>query len=536
MAIKFYTSKLSSKDLSRKSIDLQDDSVKSITGHFSSTSYSQFLETAPKDKRSDIYDAVDFVDKYDEVISKLLSDMADDATQYSFQTKSPIWISSDDDKLETELNELIDTLDLKVKCTPIVRDIIKYGDKFGRLVIDPELGVKSILINRHPKSVARLENKGELCGFMVSGDSTPVEQYEMIHFKSLEEYVEDDILKENHRELFERYFLDDAPSYGKSYIFKSISVSKRLKYAEDALLLGRISKSKTYRNHFVEVGTGGVKDKVKIMKEYIRNWKKNSSKDIVNSTMTSEDNFFSYEEDIFHPVSEGKGSSNIDQIGGDLDVAHIEDIEYLSRKRNRVIGTPNDEDQTTNRLQEDTKYAKKVSSYQKYLLRGLYELIDIHLDILGKYNKDRKYTINLVEVDSYLETERNEMLSSAADFVDQIISLVNSAVGEDEEGAEVRLQVDKEYLIKYLFSNYLRLPDIDYDKLFTTVKVETEPVPDADEEIPVPENGQSSETPEKTTGEDIPVRSESIIESERKRSSGVRYEKKKFEKPNDEEE
>lgn len=545
--LKFFTSNLSAKDISKKSIDLQDDSLKGLTGHFSSTSYSKFLETAPKDKRSEIYDAVDFVDKYDEVISKLISDMADDATQYSFQTKSPIWISSEDPFIDKELNELIERTDLKVKVTPIVREIIKYGDKFGRLVIDPQIGIKNLLINHHPKSVTRLENKGELAGFMVRGDSTPLEQYEMIHFKSLEEYVEDDILKEEHRDLFERYFLDEFPSYGKSYIFTSISVSKRLKYAEDALLLGRISKSKTYRNHFVEVGTGGVKDKVKIMKEYIRNWKKNSTKDVTNATMNSEDNFFSYEEDVFHPVSDGKGSSNIEEIGGDLDVAHIEDIEYLSRKRNRVIGAPNDEDQTTNRLQEDSKYAKKVSSYQKYLLRGLYAMMDIHLDILGKFSKERKYTIHLVEVDSYLETERNEMLSSAADFVDQIISLVNSAVGEPEEGAEEQFTVDKEYLIEYLFTNYLRLPEMEYDKLFTTVKIPNPPTEeDGDEGEGGPTNNDGGgddggDSPNGTEDDDNtpeiktidPPKGTSVVESEQRRKSDIRYKKTIQEKPNE---
>lgn len=538
--MKFFNSKLAPKDISKRSIDLQDDSIKGMTGHFSSTSFSQFLETAPKDKRSHIYDSVDFVDKYDEVISKLLSDMADDATQYSFQTKSPLWVSSDDSELQKLLNELIEKLDLKTKCTSIVRELIKSGDKFGRLVIDPTEGVKRLMINHTAKGVCRLENKGELAGFMVRGDSTPLERYEMIHWKSMEEFVEDDILKEDHKDLFERYFLDENPTYGKSYIYRSISVSKRLKYAEDALLLGRISKSKTYRNHFVEVGTGGVKDKVKVMKEYIRNWKKNSSKDVTNSTMNSEENYFSYEEDVFHPVSDGKGSSSIDQIGGDLDVAHIEDIEYLKQKRNRVIGAPNDEDQTTNRLQEDSKYAKKVSSYQKYLLRGLYELCDIHLDVIGKYSEERRYTINLVEVDSYLETERNEMLSSSADFVDQIITLIGSAVDGQPEGAEEKLSIDREYLMKYLFNNYLRLPDMDYDKLFTNIK--SPKVEEVSASKDNPDSYIDAEDKNITLTKDeepnvdgkekkVTPRSESVISVEQRRPSDLRYTKADFQKP-----
>lgn len=451
------------KDLNKgRQIDLQDGIYEGFTGYLGSFSANNYyLQTAPLDKRGQIYNDVDFIDKYDEIVSKHLTDISEDATQYSIQTKSPIWISSDDEDLKIEITKLIERLEIDTKCTSIVRNLAKYGDKFGRLVIDPEEGVKQLIIRYHPRDVVRLEYKGELHGFQVRGESTPLERYEMIHWRTAEEYVIDDILESDFSQLHERYMIDKTPGYGKSSIYKVISSSKKLKYAEDALLLGRIIKSKVYRNHYIEVGSGTLTEKIKIMREYIRNWKKNSSKDLENQDMYSEKNFFSYEEDLFHPVQEGKGTSNVDQVGGDLDIAHIEDIEYFRKKRNIILGHPGEEDYMTNRLQEDSKYAKAVSSYQKYLLKGLYELIDIHLDIMGKYTEERKYTINLVEVDSYAETTRNEMLSSSADFVDQVNSLITSLV-EDSEN----ISVDREYLTHYLFDNFLRLPDLDYEKLY----------------------------------------------------------------------
>ena len=540
MAYTFFKRSLGKKDLQKKTeIDITDDSLKGIGSSISglSNQYEQYLNTAPNDKRSAIYESVDFIDKYDEVISKLLSDMADDATQYSYQTKSPIWITSDDPKLEKELEALIETLDLKIKITNIARDLIKYGDKFGRLVIEPGKGVKRLMINNSPRSICRLEYKGELAGYKLASEVIPLQRYEMIHWKSLEEYVDDDILTVQNKALFDRYFLDERPSYGKSHIYRSISISKRLKYAEDALLLGRLSKAKLYRNHFVEVGTGTLKEKIKIMREYVRNWRKNSSVNTEDKDMYSEKNFFSHEEDVYHPVSDGKGSSNIESVGGEMDIAHIEDIEYFSGKRDKVIGVSSDSDAMTNRLQEDSKYAKKVASYQKYLLRGLYEMFDIHLDVIGKYSEERKYTINLVEVDSYVETERNEMLISSANFVEEILGLVGS-IPED------KVDVDTETLVKYLFENYLRLPDLDFSEIFRTPQ---EPEEDIVEVDPDADAAGSEQEGEKDSGEKTPkladpeskddgnadgnegkpkapeVKKESMIESEQRRSSGIRY-------------
>ena len=458
-----FNSKPEKKEQGRNKIDLEDGVYEGFQGYLGNFTGSNgmYAQTAPADKRSEIYNNVDFIDKYDEIVSKHLTDLSEDATQYSLQTKTPIWISSDDEKLKEELTELIERLEIDVKCTSIVRDLAKYGDKFGKLVIDPEIGVKKLITRYHPKDVVRLEHRGELNGFHLREESIPLQKYEMIHWRTSEEYVIDDILQEDFATLHERYFIDKNPSYGKSNVYKVISSSKKLKYAEDALLLGRIVKSKVYRNHYIEVGTGTIKEKIKIMREYIKNWKKNSVKDLENQDMYSEKNFFSYEEDLFHPVQEGKGSSNVDQLGGDLDIAHIEDIEYFRKKRNITLGHPGEEDYMTNRLQEDSKYAKSVSSYQKYLLKGLYELIDIHLDVIGKFSEERKYTINLVEVDSYAETTRNEMLSSSADFVEQISGLINGLV----ENSQV-VKTDEEYLVRYLFDNFLRLPDLDYDKLY----------------------------------------------------------------------
>jgi len=504
----FFKRSIVKKDLNRpEQIDITDDSLKGIGSGLAglSNQYAQYLDSAPRDTRSDIYDSVDFIDKYDEVISKVLSDMADDATQYSFQTKSPLWITSDDKDLERELNNLIEVLDLKIKITSIVREVIKYGDKFGRLVIDPNEGITKLIVNSPPRSVCRLEYKGELVGYKIDTEAIPLQRYEMIHWRSLEEYVKDDILLENNKELFTRYFLDENPSYGKSYVYRAISISKRLKYAEDAVLLGRLSKSKLYRNHFVEVGTGTLKEKIKIMREYIRNWRKNSAVNTENKDMYSEENFFSYEEDVFHPVSDGKGSSSIDQVGGEMDIAHIEDIEYFSGKRNKVIGVSDDTSPMTNRLQEDSKYAKKVSGYQKYLLRGLYELFDIHLDVLNKYSEERKYSINLVEVDSYVETERNEMLSSSADFVEKILTLIDSV---SDKGVPINL----EYLTKYLFENYLRLPDFNYEELFKAV-------------ISDGENQTKEDIQKKLEALSHSPKSLSLIESERGRVSGIRHHK-----------
>jgi hypothetical protein len=416
--------------------------------------YSSLLTSIPTFKRSVIYDDVDFIDSYDEEVSKYLTDLANDATQYSTQTNSTIWVTSKDDAVKLELNKMLSRLSMDDISPNIVRSMAKYGDKFARVVIDPELGIKSLKTNYHPKQVVRLEDGGVLVGFHIEYEESPLERYEMIHWMLPSEYVEDDIIIDRF-DLFEKYFIDKNPQYGFTDVFRIIQTSKRLKFVEDALILGRLAGSKLYRTHMVEVGAATATDRVNIMKRYVKNWAKASSNNYLDSKAYSEANKFSYEEDRYFPVNDGIGTSTVTEYGGNMDITGISDIEYMQKKRNRILGIPEDS-QMMNRLQQDTKYARKVASTQRAYLKGVYQLCDIQLDTKSAYTPKRRYSLNMVDVDAFVQSERYDLLSASIDFCERVMSI------SQIEG----IQINTGYLFKYLINNYIKFPNLEIEKLF----------------------------------------------------------------------
>jgi len=419
-------------------------------------------DITPQHIRTAIYNDVDFIDKFDEVVSKYVTDMAQDATQYSSISDASVWISSQDDFIQTELDSLNNRLGIDDKSTYFVRSMIKYGDKFCRAIIDPRpnKGIVSLKDTYHPKAVVRLENAGKLVGFHIGEDKIPVQRYEMIHWMTPFEPVFDDILAKR-RWLFQKHSIDKDPTYGFSDLFKVIATSKRLKYIEDALILARLTKSKLYRIHNIEVGASTTSEQIAIAKRYAKNWNRSKGQNYTDDDAFSQENQFSHIEDRFNPVRESKGRATIEELGGDMNVTGIADLEHLVKKRNFILGFPADSDSMTNRLQEDSKYARRVATHQRSFIKGLYQLYDVHLDLIGRYSSERKYTVHMIDVDSFVQSERNDMMLAAVEFIERVVGLADAAGEKD--------LINREYLLRYLIEHYLKFPGIEYDELFAKV-------------------------------------------------------------------
>jgi len=160
--------------------------------------------TTPRYDRSAIYSDVDFIDKFDEVVARHLTDMSEDATQHSPITNQSFWAVSEDRAIQDALTKLFERLEISEKAPLLCRSMIKYGDKFGRLIVDPEEGVKSLKTNIHPSKMIRLEYLSRLVGFHKEGDISPLQRWEVVHWKTPSEYVYDDIIK-TRSDLFQRY-------------------------------------------------------------------------------------------------------------------------------------------------------------------------------------------------------------------------------------------------------------------------------------------------------------------------------------------
>jgi len=436
---------------------------------------SQYYQenTAALNERSKIYKDMDDLDN--DIISTVLDMGADDATQMDLNTGKSLWCKSEDPAYETVINKLFSRIKVEEKLWRWAREIYKYGDFF--LKINPGEGlIKSVDDTLFPSQVCRLESQGTLLGFLdlhryrsraggLDGDST-LPPYSIVHFRTPRYRVVEDLLPE---EVYASYEIDKNPLYGSSTFLKARKVEKRISLINDALALTRLARSMVYRIHSVNVGDMTVVDqRKKIMKDYQNNISNapgiNFDKDRAN--ITHKDlNFF---RELFVPKdNDGKGQSEINDIGGNVDVTGIADIDYLTSQRFGVLGIPKsyvsfDEAQSFNSLIAlDTRYARKIVSLQKALISGLTVLCQVELVLHNLEPDTSKFSIHLVPVSTNGELDRNDALNAIIDICNNIKTFF------DQDN------VDKEYLAKYLVTNYLKFPNFEIDSLFKKETVET---------------------------------------------------------------
>lgn len=421
--------------------------------------------TAVLNERSKIYKDMDDLDN--DIISTVLDMGADDATQMDLNTGKSLWCKSTDVKYEKIINDFFDRIKIEEKIWRWAREIYKYGDFF--LGVKPGEGrISSVDDTSFPERYCRIENNGTLVSFLDLEMYHQFPQaealcllppYSIVHFRTPRYRVKEDLLP---AEIYQRYEIDRNPLYGSSTFLKARKIEKRISLINDALALTRLARSTVYRIHSINVGDlTSVNQRQKIMKDYENTIRKAPGINLGTDKANVDVKNLSFFRELFIPRdNEGKGQSEINDIGGNVDVTGIADIDYLNSQRFGVLGVPKaylsfDEAQSFNSLIAlDTRYARKIVSLQKSLISGLTALCQIELALHNIEPDLSKFSIHLVPVSTNGELDRNDALNAIIDICNNIKTFF------DQDN------IDKDYVLKYLVTNYLRFPNFDLESLF----------------------------------------------------------------------
>jgi intein/homing endonuclease len=187
---------------------------------------------------------------------------ADYACTVSPVQNRSIWVSSKDTKYYRTLEKFLDELQLEEKMHDWASTTGGFGDMFVKVNGHPGLGVVSIDDSFHPSAISRIDHDGVLLGFyqtpfdaggMASGvrnhETEMQAPWQYVHFRLLgaskrRPGYADPVGGIEHRTIY----LMGAESkqistkYGTSLLFNGLPVYKRLRLAEDALLLARVNR------------------------------------------------------------------------------------------------------------------------------------------------------------------------------------------------------------------------------------------------------------------------------------------------------
>lgn len=267
-------------------------------------------------------------------------------------------------------------------------------------------------------------------------------------------------------------FLDDDPEnvesdsklsytvrHGQSILYSVYKLWRSLTLLENSLLLNRLTKSSVLRIINVEVGDMPKENVGKHMMGIKALFEQKSALDTGNM-MSEYTNPGPMENCIYVPIHNGIGNITPQQVGGDIDVKGLSDIDYFKNKLYSGLKIPKqylgDTDDSagfnggTALSLISSRYAKTVKRIQSTTIQLITDLINLLLLDKGLVSYVNKFTLRMQPPTTQEEIDRRDNLSSKVGVAQDIMNLV----GEIEDPVQ-RLKI-----LKILLSEIIEDPEV----------------------------------------------------------------------------
>jgi hypothetical protein len=298
---------------------------------------------------------------------------------------------------------------------------------------------------------------------------------------------------------------DTAKSYsynvrrGQSLLYSVFKIWRELMLLENSILLNRITKSSIVRVVGVEVGDMA-KEMVGPHLQGIKSLIEQKAAIKEGTSMTEYTNPGPIENNIYVPTRNGVGAISTQQIGGDVDVKSLADLDYFKNKFFGALRVPKQYFGET----EDaagfsggqslsiisSRYAKMVKRIQNTIIQALTDAVNLMLLDKGLDNYVNKFEIHMLPPTTQEEIDRRDNLSSKISIVGDIMNNLS-----DIESPSAKLRI-----LKSLLSNVITDTDVidiiqeQIDEIEKSAKVE-EVETDVDEmDTETPDIGTESES------------------------------------------
>ena len=446
------------------------------------TSLSSLNQTA--ENRNQMYNIYDSMCE-DGTISAVVETYAEDATERN-DAGDIVWVEASDDNIAKCVNYFLDTLNVNKNIYKWVYSLCKYGDVYLRLYRESEYNddlftdKKTLNEDIKIKSYKKSDNYAHYMEMV----KNPAEMFELTRFGKTVGYVKaptNNVLAKNTDTSFttfkykfkredvtlypatefvhaaleesttrdeevinifldqESYDNDDTQhSYtvrkGQSLLSNVYKVWRELNLLENSVLLNRITKSSIVRLINVEVGDMPKENVAKTLLGVKQMVEQKSAINTGNG-MSEYTNPGPVENNVYVPTHEGVGAITTTQIGGDVDVKSLADLDYYMNKLYGQLRVPK---QYFSQTDDSTgfnggsslsiissRYAKMIKRIQNTMIQAITDainlmLLDKHLD-----SYVNEFTIHMLPPTTQEEIDRRDNLSSKVQLTSDIMNMLS---------------------------------------------------------------------------------------------------------------
>lgn len=483
----------------------------SIDSFYPATQLAAFRQIAQdRDQQYDAYDEM----ATDSVIAAALEIYADDATQEDEKGRV-IWVESEDEEIMRAGNRLLKILEIPDRAWKHIYMACKYGDFYLKLyrrnaegdfdeeeyeddistsknkstystrIVNDKREYKNdkVFIPQYleycedvpdPATIFDLRRRGKCAGFVEvkvdhNNENLALNTFKTYSIEDCKVYRPDRFIHISISETLSRQkegiTLDIDGSQvtydvnrGKSILYDVYPIQKELQLLEDSLLLNRLTRSSLIRMLEIEVGDMPKKE----ANDYLRRIKNLIEQHISLDKTTGDYKSFNapgpIDNVIYIPVKNGRGHIDINNLGGDVNVRDLADIDYFNNKRAGALKIPRsylgddsegsgfDNGGTLTKL--SARYARTVKRIQRSYIRAITQLLNLFF-LDKKLDYINKFEVRMTSPSTQEDLERNELINGNLELVGNIMELMGSLEGDTQKK-----------ILENLFREVMKMPEL----------------------------------------------------------------------------
>ena len=452
----------------------------------------------------------------DSVVSTVIEIYADEACQYNEDGKI-IWAESDDKDVSKYVNDLLEKLRIENNCWDHIYQLVYLGDLYletfdnlyptnshkSDILTEPYRGGGNIQLQNRPDAlqkeyyIEQVDNPANIYDITYRGKTEgfikiPEDEMEMGLTKYLRKLNKDKdkikildptkyvhICLKNSKDRYPETLILETKDgnqvefkikQGRSILEDVYKAYQDLKLMKDSLLLNRINRSSRVRVLQVEVGDVPKNEKALMLKRLKDKIEQKNLMDKTAGAFRSQAAPGPADNIIYSTTTDGKGAITMNDLGENLNVSAIADIEPFEnefygkvRVSKAILGANMEGSGLSNGgtlSAQDSIFARYIKRIQTAYTAGIETLINIfimnklckngNIELQNKYIG--KFKIKMTSPSTVQDKDRDESFKQKIDSIQQLINIISS-----ENIVKPKTKKD---IIKYLITNMLNKQEI----------------------------------------------------------------------------